>query len=143
MTWNEKMSVGVVAIDDEHKTLVALVNELFDAIQAGTADDELAHVLDELVAYTASHFRHEEELFERMAYPGGAEHKREHDDLTRQVLEIQAKVKAGVRGTLSLEVMNFLKNWLLNHMQSSDRRYASHLRAAGSAPKQLEFFGTK
>jgi hemerythrin len=131
MTWNEKMSVGVAALDAEHKELVALVNELHDGIQAGRANDALIHVLDGLIAYTKSHFRHEEELFAQAAYPASSEHKKEHEDLTRQVIEIQAKVKAGVMGTLSLEVMNFLKSWLMNHIQGSDKRYAPHLNAQG------------
>ncbi|MCW2276165.1 bacteriohemerythrin [Rhodoblastus acidophilus] len=130
MTWNEKMSLGVVGIDNQHKKLVGLVNELYDAIQAGKANAVLGRVLDELVAYTESHFRGEEELFSRARYPCSAEHKREHDALTGRVLEIQAKVRAGVQGTLSLEVMNFLKNWLIDHIQGSDRKYVAYLNAA-------------
>jgi len=131
MTWNEKMSVGVVVLDIEHKKLVALVNDLYDGIQSGKAATTLAHVLDGLVGYTAAHFKHEEEFFAKTGYPATAVHKKEHDDLTRQVLEIQAKVRAGAPGTLSLEVMNFLKNWLINHIQGSDKRYGPHLNAAG------------
>lgn len=130
ITWSEKMSLGVVVIDNEHKKLVRLVNELYDAIQAGRANDVLERVLDELVAYTKSHFRHEEELFSRAGFPDSAEHKREHDELTRRVLEIQAKVRAGVHGTLSLEVMNFLKDWLIDHIQDRDRKYVAYLPAA-------------
>jgi len=129
MTWNEKMSVGVVALDNEHKTLLSMVNELYDAIQAGKANDVLSRVLEGLVAYTANHFRHEEDLFSRTNYPFAAQHKREHEDLARQVLEMQAKVNGGATGTLSLEALNFLKSWLINHIQGSDRRYGAHLNA--------------
>jgi hemerythrin len=133
MTWNEKMSLGVVGIDNQHKKLVGLVNELYDAIQAGKANSVLGRVLDDLVAYTESHFRREEEFFSNSGYPDTAEHKREHDDLTRRVLEIQAEVRAGVHGTLSLETMNFLKNWLINHIQGSDRKYVAYLSVARKA----------
>ena len=131
MTWNEKMSVGVVALDNEHKKLVAMVNELYDGIQAGKGTDALARVLDGLISYTAAHFKHEEEFFAKTGYPATAAHKQEHDALTKQVLDVQAKYKAGATGTLSLEVMNFLKNWLINHIQGSDKRYGPHLNAAG------------
>ena len=130
MTWNAKMSVGVFVIDNKHKKLVALINEFYDAIQAGKSHHVLAPVLDGLVAYTMSHFRHEEELFAKATYPASAEHKKEHDELTRQVLEIQVRVRAGIEGTLSQEVMNFLKNWLISHIQCSDRKYVPYLNSA-------------
>ena len=131
MNWSDKLSVGIAAIDDEHKKLVAMLNELFDGIQAGRAGDSLGKVLDGLIAYTAAHFKHEEDLFAKTGYPDAAAHKKEHDDLTKQVLDVQAKYKAGVTGTLSLEVMNFLKNWLVKHIQGSDKAYSPHLNSKG------------
>ncbi len=131
MTWNEKMSVGVAVIDAEHKKLVGMLNDLYDGVQAGKAAEALGKVLDGLISYTAAHFRHEEELFAKTGYPAATAHKKEHDDLTRQVLDVQAKYKAGISGTLSLEVMTFLKNWLVTHIQGSDRSYGPHLNANG------------
>jgi len=131
MPWNEKLSVGVAAIDNEHKKLVAFVNEIYDAMQAGKAQDVLAPVVDGLVAYTESHFRREEELLASIAYPSSAEHSREHAALARQVLELQAKVRTGVDGALLLEVLNVLKTWLINHIQGSDRKYIPYIEAAG------------
>jgi hemerythrin len=131
MNWNEKMSVGVAAIDDEHKKLVGMLNDLYDGFQSGKAAEALGKVLDGLISYTAAHFKHEEDLFAKTGYPAAAAHKKEHDDLTKQVLDVQAKFKAGVSGTLSLEVMNFLKNWLVTHIQGSDKSYAPHLNAKG------------
>lgn len=131
MQWNEKMSVGVSMFDTEHKKLIDLVNELHDGIQAGKAPDSLAKVLAGLITYTATHFKHEEEFFAKSGYPASAEHKKEHDDLTRQVLDIQAKFKGGATGTLSLEVLAFLKKWLIGHIQGSDRKYGPHLNAKG------------
>jgi len=131
MNWNEKLSVGVAVIDDEHKKLVAMLNELYDGMQSGKAAAALGHVLDGLISYTAAHFKHEEELFAKTGYPAAVAHKKEHDDLTKQVLDVQAKYKAGVSGTLSLEVMSFLKNWLVTHIQGSDKGYGPHLNSKG------------
>lgn len=131
MQWNEKMSVGVSMFDTEHKKLIDLVNELHDGIQAGKAPDSLAKVLAGLITYTATHFKHEEEFFAKTGYPASADHKKEHDDLTKQVLDIQAKVAAGATGMLSLEVLAFLKKWLINHIQGSDKKYGPHLNAKG------------
>ena len=125
------MSVGVSMFDTEHKKLIDLVNELHDGIQAGKAPDSLAKVLAGLITYTATHFKHEEEFFAKTGYPASADHKKEHDDLTKQVLDIQAKVAAGATGMLSLEVLAFLKKWLINHIQGSDKKYGPHLNAKG------------
>ena len=131
MMWNEKMSVGVASVDEQHKKLVGMLNDLFDGVQAGKAAEVLGNVLDSLVAYTAAHFKYEEDHFAKTGYPAAAAHKKEHDDLNKQVQDVQAKYKAGVTGTLSLEVMNFLKNWLVNHIQGSDKAYGPHLTAKG------------
>lgn len=81
--------------------------------------------------YTKLHFAREEKFFAQTGYPDAAAHKQEHDDLTRQVLEVQRKYARGTSAALSLEVMQFLKNWLLHHIQGSDQRYRPHLNANG------------
>jgi len=131
MTWNDRLSVGVKVLDDDHKKLVGMINQLFDAIQSGHGKDSLAKILDGLVDYTKVHFAREEQLFVQTGYAASADHKKEHDDLTRQVLDVQRKYKAGASGILSLEVMNFLKNWQINHIQGSDQKYSPHLNGKG------------
>ena len=131
MSWNEKMSVGVNTFDEEHKKLVGILNELYDGVQAGKGTAALGKVLDGLIAYTAGHFKHEEQAFAQAGYPDAIAHKKEHDDLTRQVLDVQQKYKSGASGTLSMEVMNFLKNWLIKHIQGSDKAYGPHLKSKG------------
>jgi len=131
MTWNEKLSVGVKVLDDDHKKLVGMLNQLYDAIQSGHGKDSLSKTLDGLVDYTKTHFAREESFFAQTQYGASTAHKKEHDDLTKQVLEVQQKFKAGATGCLSLEVMNFLKNWLVNHIQGSDQKYGPHLNSKG------------
>jgi len=77
------------------------------------------------------HFAHEEKLFAQTRYPEAAAHKKQHDELTRQVLEVQAKFHRGETGTLTLEIMNFLRNWLVNHILGSDKKYGPHLNSNG------------
>jgi hemerythrin len=131
MVWNDKFSVGVHSIDQEHKKLIELLNELHDGLAANHAKDKLGHVLDGLITYTATHFRTEEKYFAQTGYPDTAAHKKEHEALTNQVLEVQKRFKSGETGTLSMEVMNFLKRWLITHIQGSDKKYAPHLIAKG------------
>ncbi len=131
MTWNEKLAVGVKLLDDDHKKLVGMVNQLYDAIQSGHGKESLGKILDGLIDYTKVHFAHEEQFFAQTAYGDAVPHKQQHADLTRQVLDVQQKYKAGVSGTLSLEVMNFLKNWLVTHIQGSDQKYGPYLNSKG------------
>ena len=131
MTWTDKLSVGVEVLDRDHRHLVDMVNTLFDGIQAGEGQAAVGSILDDLVAYTVEHFRREEDLMAHAGYPDAAAHKEAHARLCRQVLDIQAKYRSGATPTLSLEVMHFLKNWLTNHIQGSDRHYAPLLNAKG------------
>jgi hemerythrin len=131
MVWNDRMTVGVKVLDDDHKKLIAYLNELHDGIQAGHGRDVLGKILDRLIEYTASHFKREENFFASTGYPGATAHKAEHDKLTAQVIDVQKKYKASTTSTLSLEVMNFLRSWLTSHIQGSDKKYGPHLNGHG------------
>jgi len=131
VVWNEKLSVGVRSIDDQHKKLVTLLNQLHDGMMAGKGKEMLGTVLKGLIDYTASHFKYEEDLFARTGYPDSQAHKKEHADLVRRVLEIQAQYEEKGPSALTIPVMNFLKDWLTTHIQGADRAYAPHLAAKG------------
>lgn len=131
MAWNDRLSVGIASIDKEHQKLVELLNNFYDAVQANHGKESLAGLLAALIDYTKVHFGNEEQLFAKTAYPEAASHKKAHDDLARQVLEIQKKYLKGANATLSIETLNFLKNWLLDHIQGADRKYAPHLTSHG------------
>lgn len=131
MQWTDKFSVGVPSIDTDHKRLVAMVNDLYDGVVAGHGKDVVGRVLDGLISYTAEHFAREERYFAATSYPDAAAHKKEHQDLVKQVLDVQARYKSGATSTLSLEVMNFLKTWLVRHIQGSDMKYSAHLVSHG------------
>lgn len=124
--WNSSYSVGSEAMDQEHKRLVEIINNLYGAMRQGKGNQAIGSILDGLASYTRTHFAHEEKLMKDAKYEAYEEHKREHDTLSRQVLEIQNKYRSG--NVLSLEIMSFLKEWLVTHIQGSDKRFGSHLR---------------
>lgn len=131
MEWNDKLSVGITQFDNEHKRLVAMVNDLFDGVQAGRGKDLLGPVLDGLITYTKTHFANEERYMQLHNFPEFAAHKAEHDALTKQVLDVEKKFRAGATAVLSMEVMNFLKNWLVKHIMGTDKHYGPYLNARG------------
>lgn len=131
VTWSDKLSVGVQSIDDQHKKLVTLLNQLHDGMMAGKGKDVVGVVLKGLIAYTASHFQYEEDLFARTGYPDAAAHKQVHAELVRKVVEIQKKYETVGPSVLTIQVMNFLKDWLTKHILGDDMRYGPHLTAKG------------
>lgn len=132
--WDDKkFSVGYKPQDDQHKKLVGILNELHDAMSAGKAEEALRKILDELVAYTTYHFSAEERLMKEHAYGGYGSHKAEHDALTKKVLSLQQKFHAGTTG-LSLETSEFLKAWLMHHIQEVDKKLGPFLNAQPVSP---------
>ena len=93
MQWNDKLSTGVATVDNDHKKLVAMVNELYDGVVAGHGKDVVGKVLDGLISYTAEHFAREERYFAQSNYPDAVAHKKEHADLVKQVLEVYRQMK--------------------------------------------------
>lgn len=89
-------------------------------------------MLSELVSYTLYHFRAEAGAFQKYGYPEQRQHKTEHDDLTKKVVDLQNKFNAGGL-VLSTEVMNFLKDWLNNHILNIDMKYGPFLLSKMSA----------
>jgi hemerythrin len=131
MEWNDRLSVGIKQFDDEHKRLVAMVNELFDAAQGNRGKDVLGKILDGLITYTKTHFANEERYMTQHGYPELAAHQAEHGALAKQVLEVQAKYKGGATGALNNEVLTFLKGWLVKHIQGTDKKYGPFLNGKG------------
>ncbi len=131
MVWNDRLMTGIAAIDGDHKKLVDMINELYEAIRTGSSEDALCRVLDRLVEYTRFHFRREEAFFTQVHYPEEQQHKAEHARMVEWVEGIHAQVKDGTAIAPSLEVMNRLKDWLFDHILGSDQRYVACLRAAG------------
>jgi len=130
LTWKDEFSTGVTLFDDEHKRLIGLINGLHAAMLASRSQEVVQDVLRKLVQYTQIHFRHEEEAFSRAHYPQAAQHKAQHDKLTAQVLEY-VKSDRDKNAHLSIDVLKFLKQWLLEHIEKSDKAYGSYLNAKG------------
>jgi hemerythrin len=128
--WNEKLSVNVSIFDEEHRRLIEMLNELQAAMLKGKGADVSRQILARLASYTASHFRHEEEMMQRHAYPAFAAHKAEHVRLTRQVAEFDARLARG-EATITIGLLTFLRDWLTTHIQQTDRQYGAYFATRG------------
>lgn len=128
--WSDNLSVNVAEMDRQHKKLVDLINELFDAMSAGRGKEVMGKILEDLTEYTKTHFASEERLMQTHEYPELPTQKSEHTALTRQVMELQEKFEGGSI-SITLETMKFLKDWLQNHIMQNDKKYGPYLNSKG------------
>jgi hemerythrin-like metal-binding protein len=128
MNWSAQLEVGHNEIDSQHKKLVDLVNKLHDAMKNRTGQEALKPVLNELVSYTKYHFSTEETLMKSKGYPDFPSHKKEHDALTQQVVDLQNKINQSNTSLVTIETMNFLRDWLKNHILGTDMKLSAFLK---------------
>lgn len=125
--WSATYSVGIDSIDQQHKKMIDIINELYDAMKQGKGQQMLNRTFAELAAYTQSHFKYEEDGFEKYGYLRSMSHKKEHTELLKQVFLYAEQYQNG-KIMISMEVMDFLKSWLLNHILGVDKGYTEFFK---------------
>ncbi len=126
MKWDQAYAVGYPAIDADHHHLFAIANRLHDAVHEGTARSIIGEILSELAEYCGEHFEREEQIMIRHRWVGYQAHKLLHDTLLDQVGALIAEFEAG-KLDVDAETLAFLKTWILDHTQGSDRELANFL----------------
>jgi hemerythrin len=128
--WKPEYSVGVTELDWQHKKLFALVNEFYESVKERKTKEGIEKIIDGLVQYADYHFSHEESLMRKYRYAGSAAQEVAHKAFTAKVLDFQKRHAEG-KLVLTIEVGNFLKDWLTEHILQSDRKYVPTFAAAG------------
>ena len=128
--WNDRLSVNVREIDQQHQKLVAMINELNDAMRERRAKEVLGKIIDGLISYTATHFSTEEKYFTQYQYPETAVHAIEHKNFVKKVTEFKTAFDND-QMMLSIDVINFLRDWLVKHIQGTDKKYGPFLNKKG------------
>ena len=129
--WTAELSVGIDSIDEQHKKLVNMINALNDAMLTNSSNELLGKIFTGLAAYTQKHFAYEENMFAEYGYTNSIEHKRQHGELIAQVVELKERFIENPQGTMSVDLMLFLKRWLTNHIMRTDKEYAEFLISKG------------
>jgi len=130
LQWNDSLRVDISVIDQQHRQLIDYINELYRAMKSNQSRSTVGTILGNLIDYTAKHFKTEEDLFDRYGYPETTQHKEIHAKLVEQVLDFQKQFESGA-SELELPLMEFLKDWLVNHIMKTDKKYAPFLREHG------------
>ena len=130
INWHPNFSINIEEIDKQHQLLVKMINDLYDAMNAGEEKAVLQKLINRLNIYAAMHFAKEEHYFDTFGYPETELHKKEHSDFEEKVLDFESDFIKGSQ-SLSIEIVNFLGDWLVGHIQGSDKKYASFLNQRG------------
>lgn len=127
--WSDDFKIGEPEIDREHWGLFALIHDLGDKLALGAAEASLKATLEALAAYVDVHFEHEERLMQQTGYPAFAVHKQAHDALARQVAGFQDDFQRAPEVFDYEGLMDFLSNWLSEHILKVDMKFAEFHRA--------------
>lgn len=130
IVWDEKYDVKVARINKEHQTLFDLINELNDAMMEGKGQDIIGDTIEGLRNYAKFHFGTEEALMRQTSYHDYEQHKYQHDKFIEKVEEFKDKHNKKVV-LISLDVMKFLVDWLINHIMKIDKAYSQHFNSNG------------
>jgi len=129
MNWREAYATGIRVIDDDHKMLFSIVNNLVSEVNAETASEsrQIESLLEALVEYVDSHFAREELFLEQYGYPRLNEHRDGHDALRHQIDAICYDYHAAPEKIDLKKVCAFLMTWLSEHILESDMDYVPYL----------------
>ena len=130
ISWKQDYSVGVAELDKHHMQLIKLINELYFAMSKDRGQQVVEEIIKEIGEYAKMHFRVEENYMSEGEYLGLLNHIREHEGFVKKAQEMAQRCSDG-EFVLSFEVIQFLSDWLKNHILESDMMYVSALKSKG------------
>ncbi len=134
--WGPKLAFGIRVIDHDHRMLVDIVNAFHDALRGGESHRVIGSTLDALQRYVREHFRREERLLANSPFPYLADHIARHHELERMVADLNTRWAEDPDSVDARGMHQFLKDWLVNHIQQCDAAYVAYLKdnAPGERP---------
>lgn len=125
LVWKDSYAVGHAVIDDQHRRLVGLINDLYVALQQNQGSALLGTVFDELENYSRTHFATEEEILRQCRFPKLPSHKVLHDYMIARTHRLRVELQGGEAAAKTVLVL--LKEWWLNHICGCDRTYIPYI----------------
>lgn len=125
ITWFEGLETGIKEIDEQHKILISILNELYENLQKGAVSDQVDEILKKLKDYTDYHFKTEEMMMRKINFPYLTFHLNEHKNFLSKLIEL-VENKASTT-SFKLEILLFLRDWLVKHIIASDRKIKKYL----------------
>ncbi len=124
INWSDDNNLGIPIIDEQHRGIISTINSLYYFIQMGQGEEILESILIMLIQYTEIHFATEEGIIAKVNYPAFAEHKALHSTLIGKTKRLSLDINKGKDAT---NVLKFLRDWWLNHINKEDKKYVQFL----------------
>jgi hemerythrin len=128
--WKDTYSVSVMEIDNQHKAITEMLNELYDSFMKKEHENKLGEILSRLSNYAVYHFETEEKYFSLFRYSNRIPHIREHNDFTDKIKAFRKEFDKN-SSALTYKLINFLREWLMNHILVSDKEYVKCFKENG------------
>jgi hemerythrin-like metal-binding protein len=125
--WKEEYSIGTPYIDAKHKKFINTINMLVDVLNNEESHESFFSIYHRLAFYAENHFVEEERFFAQNNCPNLEEHRKSHINFVQSLIKFQKQYEEK-REEMFPEFFQYLKNWLINHIQSYDRCAAEHLK---------------
>ena len=124
MIWNETYSVGVRELDEQHKSLIHMINEMHYAMNNDKGQEAISSIVEQMFDYMETHFRTEEGYMQQCDYLGLLAHQQQHEEFRGKARDLRERVNMG-EFVLSFEIVQFLSDWLQKHIMVTDMKYTS------------------
>ena len=128
--WKEEYSVGVVEIDADHKQLISMINQLHLAMVNDRGQALITTIIGDMLDYAKMHFAKEEGYMLQAEYLGLLQHFREHERFVLKAQDLKQRSESG-EFVLSLEVVQYLSDWLNGHILETDMKYVPTFEKKG------------
>ena len=136
LMWTESMSVGVKEFDLDHQRLIRMIDNMQSVLhrhqdRGQIPPEEIENTLDELEKYFRGHCYREEHAMARTGFPGFEEHREEHHWFITRVTELSFQARGSSSPDHGKELVEFMFQWLANHIIVTDRKYTEYLNRKG------------
>lgn len=120
--WSSSYSVGIAEMDNQHRKLIDMINDLHAALKKGAGQSVLGDIFARLLTYVDYHFKLEEQTMAKAKFKGLQAHQKVHQDFVNKVVDMQ---KRWLDGDFALihDLMNLLQTWLIEHITRMDKQY--------------------
>jgi hemerythrin len=128
--WDESLLVGYEQIDEQHKHLAELANQLHDAMSGAVGRQAVGPliIINDIIEHTRAHFATEEGLMQAHSYPLAASHASLHADAMRKVVDLRSQYVAG-QPELTIPLLQYIQAWEISDIRRSDKALGLFLAA--------------
>ncbi|GAB6065402.1 bacteriohemerythrin [Aquifex pyrophilus] len=137
LKWEERLNTGVFCFDEEHKTILNMLNFMRELLQNKRRQEASSFIVDVLIPYLRNHLRHEEEVFKQFGYPEGETHTKSHEAIEKLFMGFMEPLEAGEDKVIK-HFQAVVIGWLYGHIEKTDKRYGVYFADKGIIDKVNE-----